>query len=113
VVKCFIPEKGDLIWLEFSPQAGHEQMGRRPGLVVSGKTFNAAGGMCLVCPITNTKRKNPFRIDLHTKNSLTGYVMVDQIKSLDYSTRNAKFIEKVHPDVLTDVLGLLDAVIFQ
>ena len=113
MVKAYIPEKGDLVWLEFSPQAGHEQMGRRPGLVVSGKLFNSASGMCLVCPITNTKRVNPFRIDLAGKVSLTGFIMVDQVKSLDFKARNMKFIESASKEVLSDVLGLLDAIIFQ
>ena len=113
MVKSFVPEKGDLVWLEFSPQAGHEQMGRRPGLVVSGLKFNQASGMCLVCPITNSKRNNPFRVSLTDKCSLTGYVMVDQIKSLDFNARNMAFIEKANKDTLNDVLGLIDAIIFQ
>lgn len=112
-MNTYIPDKGDLIWLQFSPQAGHEQMGLRPGLVVSGYAFNKASGLCLVCPITNTKRNNPFRIALSSQSSITGFIMADQIKSLDYSARKARFVEKVHKDNLMDVLGLLDAMIFQ
>lgn len=113
MVTKYVPARGDLVWLEFSPQSGHEQMGRRPGLVVSGIKFNQASGLCLVCPITNTKRNNPFRIDISAHQSLTGFVMADQVKSLDFTARKMEFIESAHKDVVADVLGLLDAIVFQ
>ena len=113
MVKIYIPEKGDLVWLEFSPQSGHEQMGRRPAIIVSGSKFNLASGMCLACPITNTKRNNPFRIDISQNSQLTGFIMVDQVKSLDYKSRKVLFIEKANKETVNDVLGLLDAIIFQ
>ena len=84
VKRKYIPEKGDFIALTFNPQSGHEQKGRRPALVISNTLFNKKTGLAIVCPITNTDRKIP----LHTKISenciLTGFVMVEQIKSVDY-----------------------------
>lgn len=112
-VDSYVPNKGDLIWLDFSPQAGHEQRGRRPALVVSNRKFNRVTGMCVACPITNTYRRHPFRLALPATANLTGYLMVDQIKSLDFKARNAQYQSHLERLVLVDVLGLIDAIIFQ
>lgn len=90
----YVPEKGDLITLSFDPQSGHEQKGRRPALVVSNYLFNTATGLAIVCPITNTDRKIPFHLAVPDLSSLTGFVMVEQVKSIDFNTRKAKFVEK-------------------
>lgn len=89
-----VPEKGDFVYVSFDPQSGHEQMGRRPALVVSNLLFNRATGLALVCPLTNTDRNIPFQLPVPNNSSLTGFVMVEQVKSIDYKTRKAKFIEK-------------------
>ena len=105
----YVPQKGDIIALSFDPQSGHEQKGRRPAVVISNYLFNKHTGLAIVCPITNTDRRIPFHLPVPETSTLTGFVMVDQVKSVDYATRKAKFIEKA-PDVLvTDVLDVLDA----
>lgn len=109
----YIPEKGDLVMLTFNPQSGHEQKGRRLALVVSNHTFNKHTGLAIVCPITNTNRRSPFHVPVPEQSSLTGYVMVEQVKSIDYRSRHIKFVEKATRDVMIDVLGILDAFIYQ
>jgi mRNA interferase MazF len=105
----YTPKKGDFIYLNFSPQAGHEQKGRRPALVVSNDLFNEGTGLAIVCPITNTNRNNPFHLPLPATSKLTGFVMVEQVKSYNYRTRNADFVEHAPEDLLADALAILDA----
>ncbi len=109
----YIPEKGDFVAVTFDPQSGHEQKGRRPALVVSNKVFNKATGLSIVCPITNTNRKVPFHVAITDAVSLTGYVMVEQVKSIDFKSRKIKLIEKASSKIMVEVLGILDACIYQ
>ena len=104
----YIPRKGDFITLTFDPQPGHEQKGRRPALVVSNYLFNKHTGLAIVCPITNTNRQVPFHLPIPATTSLTGFVMVEQVKSVDYNTRQAKFVEKAPDRLLEDVLEVID-----
>ncbi len=110
--KNVCPERGDFVWLAFDPQAGHEQKGRRPALVVSKTEFNKRTGFVWVCPVTNTDRKFPFHVAVTGAENVTGYVMVDQLKSLDYRVRNAELIEKADISVIKEVLELADAILF-
>lgn len=105
----YIPRKGDFITLSFDPQAGHEQKGRRPALVVSNDLFNKHTGLSIVCPITNTDRKFPFHLAVPTDSSLTGFVMVEQVKSIDHAVRRARFVERAPSEFVEDVLELIDA----
>lgn len=107
-----VPRQGDLVTLDFDPQSGHEQKGRRPALVVSKDAFNKGTGLAICCPITNTDRKVPFHVRLTGRTSLTGFVMCEQVKSLDYRSRRMKLIERAAQDVLEDVLAILDASVF-
>src|SRR6185436_20361660 len=107
----YVPEKGDFITLSFDPQAGHEQKGRRPALIISNFLFNQATGLAIACPITNTDRKIPFHLPVPTTSSLTGFVMVEQVKSIDYRARSARFVEKAAPEFLEDVVALVDVCI--
>jgi mRNA interferase MazF len=107
-VARYIPQKGDFITLSFDPQSGHEQKGRRPALVISNSLFNKHTGLAIVCPVTNTNRKIPFHLPVPENSSLTGFVMVDQVKSVDYRARRAKFIEKADDELVSDVLEVLD-----
>lgn len=107
----YVPRKGDFITLSFDPQSGHGQKGRRPALVISNYLFNKHTGLVLVCPITNTNRQIPFHLPIPASSSLTGFVMVEQVKSVDYDNRNAKFVEQSPAQLLTDVMGVLDACI--
>jgi mRNA interferase MazF len=108
---AYIPEKGDFITLSFDPQAGHEQKGRRPALIISNHLFNQATGLAIACPITNTDRKIPFHLPVPTTSSLTGFVMVEQVKSIDYRARNARFVEKAPSELVEDVIALVDVCI--
>ncbi len=113
VMTQYIPEKRDFITLTFDPQSRHEQKGHRPALVVSNKVFNKVTGLAIACPITNINRSIPFHVAVQEEYSLTGYVMVEQVKSIDYRSRYAKLIEKAPDSVLTEVLAILDACIYQ
>ena len=83
-MRDYIPDKGDFIALDFNPQSGHEQRGRRPALVISNRLFNQATGLAIVCPVTNTDRRIPFHLPLQNSSSLTGFVMIEQLKSVDF-----------------------------
>ena len=113
----YIPEKGDFVVLTFDPQSGHEQKGRRPAFVVSNRLFNEHTGLAIVCPVTNTHRKIPFHVAVSVAasrdSSLTGYIMVEQVKSVDYRSRQMRFIEKAPLETLDEVLAILDACIYQ
>ena len=108
----YVPKKGDFVILTFDPQAGREQRGRRPALVVSNTLFNRHTGLAMVCPITNTFRDIPFHVAVPDGSSLTGYIMVEQIKSVDCGSRNARFVENAPASVLDEVLGILDACLY-
>ena len=108
----YIPKQGDFVWLTFDPQSGHEQKGRRPALVVSKHLFNRGTGMAIVCPITNTNRKSPFHIPVAGVSQLTGFIMVDQVKAVDFKSRKATRIDKSNDALLSEVLSILDAVIY-
>jgi len=109
----YVPEKGDFVALSFDPQSGHEQKGRRPALVISNRLFNEHTGLAIVCPVTNTYRKIPFHVAVPQDGSLTGYIMVEQVKSVDYQSRRITFIEKATEQTLSEALSILDACIYQ
>jgi mRNA interferase MazF len=111
VVIAYIPDRGDAIWLEFNPQAGHEQAGRRPALVLSPKSYNSKVGLLICCPITNKSKGYPFEVKIPDDLDVTGVVLSDQVKSLDWKVRKAKFITKVSDDVLKDVLAKLNTLL--
>jgi mRNA interferase MazF len=94
---AYVPVQGDLVVLTFDPQAGHEQMGRRPAIC---------------CPITNTRRDTPFHVPVPDHCGLTGYVMCEQMKSIDYRARRAKKIGSAPRELLDEVLSVVDASIF-
>jgi mRNA interferase MazF len=111
-VADYVPRKGELIALSFDPQSGHEQRGRRPALVVSNDLFNRHTGLCIACPITNTHRDYPFHVGIPAGESVTGFIMVDQVKSIDFRSRKAKRLGKASAEVLQEVLSILDACIY-
>lgn len=99
----YVPEQGDIVFLEFDPQAGHEQKGKRPALVVSNKTYNMFTKMTIVCPITNTKRGFPLHVELDERTETTGVIMCEQVKALDTNARNISFREKAPKDIVDEV----------
>jgi len=110
MVEKYIPQKGDLVILTFDPQAGHEQQGRRPALIISNSLFNERVGLAIACPITNTDRNFPFHIAVNNEH-LSGFIMSEQVKSIDYTARKVKFVAKVDDEVLNHVLGLVETII--
>ncbi len=108
----YVPRKGELIALTFDPQSGHEQRGRRPALVVSNELFNRHTGLCIACPITSTLRDHPFHVAIPAGEGVTGFVMVEQVKSIDFRSRKAKRIGRVSTGILDEVLSILDACIY-
>jgi mRNA interferase MazF len=111
-VGVYIPKKGDFIAVTFDPQSGHEQKGRRPALVVSNTLFNQRTGLTIVCPLTTTDRGYPFHVAITANPHVSGFVMVEQVKSIDYHAREAKLIGKASDNLLDEVLSILDACIY-
>jgi mRNA interferase MazF len=108
----YIPQKGDFVAVTFDPQSGHEQRGRRPALVVSNTLFNKHTGLAIVCPLTNTDRSFPFHVAVVNDPNVTGFVMVEQVKSIDFRARKPNRIGRASDSVLEEVLSILDACIY-
>jgi mRNA interferase MazF len=111
-MKAYLPKKGDFVAVTFDPQSGHEQRGRRPALVVSNTLFNKHTGLAIVCPLSNTDRGFPFHVPVAKDPNVTGFVMVEQVKSIDFRARDAKRIGRASDRVLEEVLSILDACIY-
>ena len=109
---AYIPRQGDIIAITFDPQSGHEQKGRRPAFVVSKDLFNGSTGLAIVCPITKTERGFPFHVPIPKDSKLKGFIMVEQVKSVDFGSRRAKRIEHGSDALLVEVLSILDACIY-
>jgi mRNA interferase MazF len=100
--------QGDIVWLDFNPQAGHEQKGRRPAIIVSNNRFNRfVKTTAMVCPITNTDRKIPIHVKLDERTSTSGVIMCDQAKILDLHERNAGFVENAPHDIIFEVVDII------
>ncbi len=111
MVTKYTPGQGDIILMNFNPQSGHEQKGRRPALVVSNRVFNKLTNLALVCPITQTDRGFPLHVLLGTGLKTMGFVMCEQVKSLDMVAREARFVEKAPAEVIEQVFDILYGII--
>ena len=100
-------EQGDIVWLDFTPQAGHEQRGRRPALVVSNNLYNRVSNLTMVCPITHTDRAHPFHVRLDDRTKTDGTILCDQARMLDLNSRNAEFIECAPQDIVMEAVDLI------
>jgi mRNA interferase MazF len=98
---AYTPDRGDIVWLNFTPQAGHEQMGTRPALVLSPKKYNLKTGLAICCPITSNVKGYPFEV-LIQGEKIHGAILSDHIKNLDWKVRKAKFIEKAPKEAVQD-----------
>ena len=110
VRRTYVPDRGDAVWLQFDPQAGHEQAGRRPALVLSPAAYNGKVGLAMLCPITSQSKGYPFEVVVSTRK-LTGVVLSDQVKSLDWRVRQAAMIERVPDAVVREVLAKLSTLL--
>ena len=99
-----VPDRGDIVWISLNPQAGREQAGRRPAVVLSPAAYNSRVGLMLLCPITSQMKGYPFEVPLPTGLSLTGVVLADQIKSLDWRARRAEIAGRLPTAVVQEVL---------
>jgi len=111
MARRYVPARGDAIWITFSPQAGHEQAGRRPALVLSPSAYNGKVGMAILCPITSQVKGYPFEVTVPSGTRLAGVVLADQVKSFDWRVRKAKFICKLPPETTGEVLEKLGSLL--
>ena len=110
---AYIPNRGDIVWITFNPQAGHEQAGRRPALVLSPAAYNGKVGLAILCPITSQIKDYPFEVLIPEGLKLGGAILSDQIKSLDWKVRQAEFVCKLPSLTLSEVLQKLGTLIGQ
>ncbi len=111
MVKVKAPDKGDIVWLSFNPQAGREQYGRRPALVISPKEYNEKTNLAIFCPITSQVKGYPFEVKIPDNLEIGGVILSDQIKSLDWKSRKAEFICKLPMDALIDTLNKMNTLL--
>jgi mRNA interferase MazF len=107
VADDYVPRRGDAVWLQFDPQTGHEQAGRRPAVVLSPESYNRRVGLAILCPITGQAKGYPFEVALPPGGGISGVVLSDQVKSLDWHARRAHLIEALPPRVTEEVLAKL------
>ena len=108
---AYIPDRGDIVWLNFTPQAGHEQAGHRPALVLSAASYNGKTSLMLCCPITSQIKGYPFEVALPSGLKVQGVVLSDHVKSLDWRARKAKLICTIPPREMEWVTGKLLALV--
>jgi mRNA interferase MazF len=108
---AYVPERGDIVWISLNPQAGHEQAGRRPAVVVSPKSYNGKVGLGLFCPITSQVKGYPFEVTVPSSLPMSGVVLADQVKSLDWRARKAEFAGRLPVDTRDEVLGKLGSLL--
>lgn len=104
---AYVPSRGDIVWITLNPQAGHEQAGRRPALVLSPRAYNAKVGLAVLCPVTKEVKGYPFEVTLPPGLPVSGAVLSDQVKSLDWHARKAELVCPLPPLVVDEVLGKL------
>ncbi|MBN2655926.1 MAG: endoribonuclease MazF [Spirochaetales bacterium] len=102
VKKQYMPERGDIIWINFTPQAGHEQAGKRPAIVISPSSYNSKTGLMIACPITSKIKNYPFEVQFIGRK-ISGVVLSDQVKNIDWRVREAAFIEEATETVFSEV----------
>jgi mRNA interferase MazF len=107
----YIPDRGDVVWLRFTPHAGHEQSGHRPAVVLSPRNYNQKSGLAVFCPITSHIKSYPFEVRLPGNIPIKGVVLCDQVKSLDCSARQTRFAAKLGVETMAEVLAKASALL--
>ena len=107
----YVPDRGDAVWLQFNPQAGHEQAGRRPALVLSPARYNSRVGLAILCPITNQIKGYPFEVRIPSDQPISGAILSDQVKSLDWRVRRAEYICTLPDETVLAVLQRLETLL--
>lgn len=111
MVATSIPERGDVVWIDFDPQAGHEQAGRRPAVVLSPASYNRAAGLAIICPITNKAKGYPFEVAIPAGLKVTGVILADQARNLNWRARNASPITTLPVQITNNILSKLRALL--
>ena len=101
--RAYVPDAGDFVWLTFDPQTGREQRGRRPALILSSKSYNRRAALALACPITSHPKGYPFEVAIPTGAPVSGVVLADQLKSMDWMERRAEYAGRADDEVLEEV----------
>ena len=109
--QAYVPERGDAVWLTSEPHSGHEQAGRRPAVVISPKRYNSRSGLAVFCPVTSRVKGYPFEVLLPAELPVSGAVLSDQVRSLDWRSRKAARICPLPPHIIEEVLGKLQTLI--
>lgn len=108
----YVPDRGHLVWIDFSPQAGREQRGHRPGLVLSPRSFNRLTGLALVCPLTSQRKSRYFEAPIDKVGRMEGgAVLIDHVRSLDWDARRARFIAEAPAELVAEVAGQIIAIL--
>ncbi len=106
-----IPQRGDIVWVDFTPHVGHEQAGRRPALILSPETYNRQTGLAIACPITSQAKGYPFEVRLPTDLPITGVILSDHVRNIDWRARRAERAARVDEDTIADVCAKLSTLI--
>ncbi|MFA5264192.1 MAG: endoribonuclease MazF [Opitutaceae bacterium] len=107
-----VPGRGDLVWLDFTPQAGHEQAGRRPAVVLTESAYNKKTGLAVVCPITTQAKGYPFEVSIPACLPIVGVVLADHVHNVDWNARRCEVVGTMPADTLDDVLAKLNASLY-
>jgi len=108
--KAYVPKRGDVVWITMNPQAGHEQAGRRPAVVLSPEMYNEKAGLAITCPVTSQVKGYPFEVPMPSGLPVSGVILTDQVKSLDWQARNAEMICTLPSKTISEIfkkVGLL------
>ena len=111
MAQTYVPQRGDVVWITLNPQAGHEQAGRRPAVVLSPLAYNEKVGLAILCPITSQGKGYPFEVRIPAGLAVTGVVLADQVKSLDWRAREAEMMCALPAGVMDEVLGKLNVLL--
>jgi len=109
--ESYTPERGEIVWIDFDPQAGHEQSGRRPAVILSPKAYNSKVGLAILCPITNQAKAYPFEVSIPGTLPVRGVILSDQAKSLDWRERKAEFVCRLPTSIVVEVLRKLNTLL--
>ena len=109
--ELYVPQRGDVVWIDLDPSRGAEIKKTRPALVISPLSYNRKVGLALLCPITSHEKGYPFEVELPSKAEIKGVILADQVKSLDWKIRNVRFKEKISLRVVTEVIEKLSTLI--
>jgi len=111
--EAYVPERGDVVWINLSPQAGHEQAGRRPAVVLSPAAYNGRVGLSIMCPVTNQIKGYPFEVLIPDGLAASGAILVDQVKSLDWRVREVDLICTIPAETITEVLQKVSVLLME